>query len=274
MAPLTISFSISILIELVLPIALGVWIMRHYHTHWRLIAVGVLTYLVFMVIQLPLFQAISGTEFYINLIEPLPPVTGALIVGFASAIIEQAIRTGGFWYVRKSVQAWGGGLTVTAGHAGIESALIGIQFLINLIFAISLLSGTQGMNLGEQEAADLQTQVDAFWKLAWYLPLAAALQRLAVLAMQFALGMMVWLAVSRRLWIWLGAAVLWQTAMNALTVILSASMPDLANTAGFVLIGVVNGVILFLLYKKVGAEGEEIPTLLNGNAGKKPATVK
>ena len=130
------------------------------------------------------------------------------------------------------------------------------------------------MNLSEQEAADLQTQVDAFWQLAWYLPLAAALQRLAVLAMQFALGMMVWLAVARRLWVWLGAAILWQTAMNALTVILSASMPDLANTAGFVLIGVVNGAILFLLYKKAGTQGDENATLSITDGGKKPVITK
>ena len=274
MALLTISFILSILIQLVLPIALGVLIIRRYHTHWRLIAVGMLAYLVFQVLELPLFQAIGGTEFYSTQIASLPPVTGAIIVGFLAAIIEQGIRTGSFWFVRHSVQTWGGGLTVTAGHAGIESALVGVQFLINLIFAIILSSGTQGMTLTPEEIANLQNQVSAFWQLPWYLPLAAGLQRAAVLMMQFALGMMVWLAVSRRIWVWLAAAIAWQTAMNALTVILSASMPDFGNTAIYILIGVVNGGILVLLFKNTGAAEEVIPALVKTGSKNKTAETK
>ena len=274
MALLTISFILSVLIQLVLPIGLGILILRRYHTHWRLVAVGMLAYLVFQVVELPLFQTIGGTEFYATQIAPLPPVTGAIIVGIVSAIIEQGIRTGSFWFVRNQVRTWGGGLTVTAGHAGIESALIGVQFLINLIFAIMLSSGTQDMNLTPEETVNLQSQVAAFWQLPWYLPLAAGLQRLAVLTMQYALGIMVWLAVSRRIWVMLGAAVAWQAAMNALTVILSASMPDFINTGIYILIGIVNGAILILLYKKTGAADEVIPALEKGESKKKPAISK
>jgi uncharacterized membrane protein YhfC len=260
MTLLTISFAISILIQLVLPIGLGVLIMRHYHTHWRPVLVGVLAYLVFQIVELPLFQTIGATDFYTTQIAPLPPVTGAILVGFVSAIIEQVIRTGGFWFVRNSIQSWGGGLTVTAGYAGIESVLIGFQFLLNLIAAISITSsGTQGLNLTPDEAANLQTQITSFWQLPWYLPLAAALQRVAVIMMQAALGMMVWLAISRKIWVWLGAGLAWQAAMNALTVILSASMPDLGNTVLYILIGVVNGAILIFLYQKTGAAQEVIP---------------
>ena len=270
MALLTTSFVISILIQLVLPIVLVVLIRRRYRTHWRLIMVGILAYLIFQIVELPLFQAIGGTEFYTTQIATLPPVIGAILVGFVSAIIEQVIRTGGFWYVRNSVQTWGGGLTVTAGYAGIESVLIGFQFLLNLVFAISLLStGTQGMNLTPEESATLQTQITSFWQLPWPLPLAAALQRMAVLMMQTALGVMVWLAISRKIWVWLGAALAWQTAMNTLTVILSASAPDLGNTALYLLIGLANGGILFFLYKKSGAEQEPLPALEPKKAGKK-----
>ena len=274
MAILTISFIVSVLIQLVLPIALGILIIRRYHTHWRLIAVGMLAYLVFQVVELPLFQAIGGTEFYTTQVATLPPVTGAIIIGFLAAIIEQAVRTGSFWFVRQSVQTWGGGLTVTAGHAGVESALVGVQFLINLVFAIILSSGTQGMTLTPEESANLQNQVTAFWQLPWYLPVAAALQRLAVLMMQFALGIMVWLAVSRQMWAWLAAAIAWQTAMNTLTVILSASVPDFVNTAIYVLIGVVNGGILYFLYRKSGAAEEEIPPLAKVSSSKKTAETK
>ncbi len=274
MTLLTISFGISILIQLALPIGLGVLIIRRFHTPWRLIAVGVLTNLVYQIGVSYLFQAIGGTEIYTTQIANLPPVTYAILIGFLSAIIEQAIRTGGFWFVRNTIQTWGSGLTVTAGYAGIESVLIGLQLLLTLIFALTFSPGTQGSNLTPEEIASLQTQVTSFWQTPWSLPLVAGLQRMAVLMMQAALGMMVWLAISRKIWVWLGAALAWQTAMNALSVIPSASMSNLSVIALYILIGVVNGAILILLYKKTGAAEEEIPTLVPVKGSKKPAGTK
>ena len=271
---LTVSFVISILIQLVLPIGLGVLIMRRYHTPWRLLTVGVAAYLVFQIVELPLFQAIGGTEFYTTQIVNLPPVAYAILTGFLAAIIEQAIRTGGFLLVRNSVQTWGGGLTVTAGYAGIESALIGLQLLLTLIFALTYNPAVPGSTLTPEEAASLQAQVTSFWQLPWYLPLVAGLQRMAVFLMQSALGIMVWLAISRRMWVWVGAALAWQTAMNTLSVILAASMPNLGTIALYILIGVVNGAILVLLYKKTGAAQEVIPDLAPAKGSKKQAEPK
>jgi len=253
---LVASFVLSILIQVGLPIFIAWLLVRRYQTEWRLVAVGVMSYLVFQVVQAPLFQTLSTSDFYQSQIATLPPVALALAVGFLTALLEQGIRTGGFWIVRKSIARVEQGLTVTAGHAGVESLLIGFQFLINFIFAISITSqGIQALNLSETEAAQLQTQINAFWALPWYLPLAAMLQRLALLALQFALGLMVWLAVSRRLWLWLAVSVLWYTANSAVATVLSSSMPDLVNTAIFLLVGLVNAGIVYLLVRKV-REGE------------------
>ena len=251
---LVASFTLSILIQAALPIFITYLFVRHYKTEWRLAMIGLLAYLIYQVVQAPIFEGLSGTEFYQNQLAALPSVHLALIVGLLSAVLEQGIRLGSFWYARKSLEGVGHGLTISAGHGGSESVLIGIQFLINFAFAISITtSGVQSLNLSEAEAAQLQSQVTAFWALPWYLPLAAALQRLAVLALQFALGTMVWLAVSRRAWIWLAASVLWHTALNALLVVLSASMPDLANTGVFALVGLVNLGVTYWLVKKADA---------------------
>ena len=248
---LVVSFILSILLQAILPIIIALFLVRRYKTEWRLVAVGVLAYLAYQIAQAPLFQFISGTEYYQSQIAPLPPVYLALLVGFITAILEQAIRTGSFWFVRKNIEESGRGLTVTAGHGGVESVLIGVQFLINFIFAVSITtSGIQAMNLPAEESVQLQAQINAFWTLPWFLPLIAALQRVSLLAMQFALGTMVWLAVSRRAWIWLATSVVWHTAMNTVVVILSASMPDLLNSALFVGLGLINTGIVFFLVNK------------------------
>ncbi len=258
---LVVSFILSILIQAVLPIFIAIYLIRRYHTEWRLVAVGVLAYLVFQVAQAPIFQWISGTEFYQGQIAPLPPVSLALTVGLLTAILEQAARTGSFWFVRKNIVSAGEGLTVTAGHGGVESLLIGIQFLINFIFAVSITtSGIQAMDLTPEEAAQLQAQINAFWKLDWYLPLVAALQRLSLLALQFALGTMVWLAVSRRAWVWLATSLVWHVAMNTVVVILAAGMPDLLNSSLFILMGLVNVGVVWLLVRKANeSQAETMP---------------
>jgi uncharacterized membrane protein YhfC len=143
---------------------------------------------------------------------------------------------------------------VAAGHAGIESILVGLQFLINFVIAISLTSsGGQGLELTPEKAADLQAQIAAFWSLPWYMPLAAMLQRVVAIAIQFALGLMVWQAVNRRAWVWAGAALLWQTMASTISIILAASNPDLGNMALFTLLGAVNAGIIYWFYRKLGS---------------------
>jgi uncharacterized membrane protein YhfC len=261
---LSASFVVSILLQLVLPLALAFYIVRHYHTEWRLFSVGVLAYLAYQLVQAPLFQALSGTEFYSQQLQALPQFTVALLVGLVSSLVEQVIAIGGFWFVRKSIAQWKNGLTVTAGHAAVESALIGVQFLINFIFAVSITStGVQALtNITAQEAADLQQQITAFWALPWYLPLSAGLQRVALLLMQFALGLMIWLAVSRKAWVWVGAAVLWETAINGIVVAVSAKMPDALSTLLYVVIGAANAGIVYFLYRKAQPDESNTTNML------------
>lgn len=248
---LVASFVVSILIQVGLPVLMAWFLVRRCQSEWRLVAVGVMAYLVFQVVQAPLFQWLSESEFYKSQLATLPTVSLALVAGLLTALLEQSIRAGSFWFVRKGISRVEQGLTVTTGHGGAESLLIGVQFLINFIFAVSITSsGIQALNLPETEAAQLQAQITSFWALPWYLPLAAALQRLALFGLQFALGLMVWLAVSRRAWLWLAVSVLWYTANNAVVTILSASMPDALNTTLFALVGLLNAGIAYFLIKK------------------------
>jgi uncharacterized membrane protein YhfC len=247
---LSISFVLSILIQVVLPIFLGFYIIRRYQTSWRLFAIGALALIVFQLVQGPALGALGETDFYRSMAS-IQPVVLAITLSLITAILEVAARFGAFWYTRKTSDQWGGALTVAFGHGGAESLLIGLQFLINFIFALQITTnGVSSLNLSAQETVDLQAQIDAFWNLAWYLPLAAALQRMAALAIQVALGVMVWMAVTRRAWVWLVAAVLWQTAMGVLSLVLATTLPDLANSVLFLFMLVVNaGIVIFLARK-------------------------
>lgn len=253
---LTVGFVISIIIQVVLPIALGYYLVRRYDMEWKILGVGALAYLVAQVIQTPLFQALGGTEQYQQMVSTWYSTLVVIVFGFLAALIENAARLGAFWLIRERARAWGSALVIGAGHGGLESLLVGFQFLVNFIFAITLSNnGLQNMELTPEEVAELSKQVEAFWTLPWYLPLASALQRLSALALQLALSVMMWIAVTRRLWLFALAALLWHTALNAVAALVSYAMPDVWNSLLLVGVMLVNIAIIFLLYHKAKETG-------------------
>ena len=248
---LSTSFVFSILLQLVLPILICFYLVRRYHTDWHLCLVGGISYLCFWVAQPVVIQLVEGNDFYTTQIAGLSNVWIFLFEGVVLALVEQAIRTGSFWYVRKRVGEWSQGLTVSAGQATLGLLLIGLQLLLFFV-SWSTLTGTrgEGLNLNAEEMANLMTQLQDFWALSWYFPLLVALQSLIILMLQFALGMMVWQAVTQKAWAWLGAAVLWETAINTLFKVLALRDPDLFNTSIFVLTAVAHAGFLYLLNRK------------------------
>lgn len=249
---LTAGFILSILIQLALPLLIGFFIIRRYNTGWRLFVVGALAYLVYMIILTPLFQGIAATDFYTTQIETLPPLLVTLVLGLASAVLEIAARIGSLYYLRRTISQWWQGLTVAAGHAGVESIIMGMQTLINLIAAVSITnSGMEALKLTQEEATQLSSDIASFWALPWYIPLEAALQRLALLALSLVAGMLVWLAFTRKAWGWIAVALIWQAATYVLVGALGQSMPDLGTSAVFAGLLALNGGILYFLYRRL-----------------------
>ncbi len=253
---LTVSFVISILIQVGLPIALGFIIIRRYNVEWKVLGIGVLAFMLAQVIQSPIYQAITDTEQYRSILTAWPSTLVIILFAFLAALIENVIRFGSFWFLKQRVKAWGAGLALGAGHGGIEMLLVGFQFLLNFIFAISVSTqGTGSLEITPEEAAALNNQINAFWALPWYLPLSSALQRLSAFSLQMALSVMMWVAFSRRKWIFLAAALLWHTALNAVAGTISYAMPDAGNSLLLVGVMLVNLVIIYLLYLKAKETG-------------------
>lgn len=253
---LTVGFVISILVQVALPIALGYYLIRRYGSEWKIFGVGALAYLLAQVVQSPVFQTVAGTDFYKTILTDWSPTIVIILFSLVSSLLENAARFGGFWLIRERAKAWGSSLVMGAGHGGVESLLVGFQFLVNFIFAISITtSGTGSLQISPEEAAALGRQVEAFWALPWYLPLASALQRLSALSLQLVLSVMMWIAVSRRMWIYAVAAVLWHAALSGVAAAISYAMPNMWNSLLLVGVLLVNSALIVLLYRKAKETG-------------------
>ena len=250
---LSASIILSGLIQMGVPLLLAFFLVRRYHTEWRLVGIGVLVYVVYQVVILPaVLQALAGTEVYVNQIESLPQLTVALLIWVISAVIEQGASLGGFYLIRRSIAAWKDGLGVTAGHAGAGSLGIGLVQLINFAFVVSTPANTQSLSgLSAQEALNLQKYLEFYWAQPWYLPLSEAMQSLTLMMLQIALGMMVWLAFTRSSWVWVGASVLWQTAVNGVILAVSTQLSVVFSGVAYVVFFLINAGILYFLYRKI-----------------------
>jgi uncharacterized membrane protein YhfC len=248
---LSISFIVSIALQLLLPVVFCFLLIRKFRTEWRLAMMGGISYLLYWVALPSLYQLAEGTDFYASQIAGLPIIWVLLFGALISSVVEQAIRAGIYWLSRERMRTWGQGLTATAGQAALGMLLIGLQLLMVYVLWNTLTSSRgEGLNLSAEELANLPAQINEFWAQSWIFPLQVALQSFVILMLQFSLGMMVWQAVNHKAWIWLGAAVVWSLALNTVFKVLAQSDLDLFSLFIFLLTAAAHAGFLYWLNRK------------------------
>lgn len=198
---ITVGFIVAILIEIGLPFLLGYLFIRRYRTGWFLFFVGVLTFIGSQVLHIPAVQGI--TALFRSGTLPTPPAAvvpyfDGVLLGLLAGLFEETARWVGYRVLKKRADSWGAALTLGAGHGGIESILVGLTVLAGLV-----------VNFGMIELAPL----------AWYDPLAGAVERIIAISLHLTLSVMVWLSVSRRNAWWYVAAVLWHALLDFVAVV-------------------------------------------------------
>lgn len=221
-----VGFVIATLFSLVIPVVLGILVLRRYKMEWMVLLYGVLIFFASKFVEDLVFSglgnlfgsggvALPATEFQ--------PLFYAVIIGLVTAIIHQAATWGAFRILKERVNSWGGAVTVGIGRGGAETILyVGLQMVLTLISVISLLnSGVASLNLKPEEAASIQAQLDSFMAMPWYSPLATIVERTLALSMYLLLTVMVWLSFSQKKKTWLLAAVLWHAFITGVGVFVS-----------------------------------------------------
>ncbi|MDR3573383.1 MAG: YhfC family glutamic-type intramembrane protease [Anaerolineaceae bacterium] len=211
----TASYIFAILFEIVYPILVGTLIIRRYKTGWKLFGVGILTFLGSQIVHVLLLSGL--TEFIRRGIFPSPALEMmpyAIVVGLLAGLCEETARFTGYKILKERGNSWGAALTLGSGHGGIESMLIGLVSLANFALFIFIQQSNRSI-LGITPA-----QVSSYLNIPWTIPLAAAVERLTSLVMQLTLSVMVWIAVSRRAWVWFGGAILWHALVDGSVILL------------------------------------------------------
>jgi uncharacterized membrane protein YhfC len=198
------AFIVSGLLEILIPIAVGFYVIRRFGTSWRNWFSGALMFMVSL-IRIPL----NGYITQLILAGTLTSYTYSLLVlapSLTAGIFEETARYIGFKLLIKD-DAYEKGLTYGAGHGGIESMmLVGLNVLS---IGVILLTNPEALPPG-QLAPILATPI--------YLPLVGLYERIMTMIIQIGLSIMVLESIRKSDKRYLIAAVGLHTMLNFLAV--------------------------------------------------------
>ena len=211
------TFILTGILEILLPIAIMLWVKKRFKVSWRLFGVGMLTFLGAQLIHIPLAIGVR------RMAQPfLPPyvitvwanLLNAIILGLLAGICEETARLVGYFFLKDRAKAYPAALALGDGHGGLEAILIGLSLLVQT-FVVLWVSRSEVSMLGitPQNAF-------AYTEVAWYMPLISLFERLTAMTIHIVLSVMVWRAYTRRAWGWFAGAIFYHSFIDALAVAL------------------------------------------------------
>ena len=221
---LTAAYIISFLGMIVLPIFLWIYFTRKLALSWKLVLAGALTFIAAQVLHIPLVFGMN------SLLQILPLLANAIILGLLAGIFEETARYTLFKFVLKNTRSWKEGILVGLGHGGIEAMLLGILAAVGFVTMLGYrsidLSTVPSIPADRLELA--RQQVEAYWSAPWYMALMGFVERIFAICLHVSLSVMVLYAIvyGKPFWFWL--ALLWHAFVDAVAVYVAQEVGILA----------------------------------------------
>jgi uncharacterized membrane protein YhfC len=249
---LYVTYALDGLLMIAMPIALGIYLVRHFDLEGRYWWIGAAV-LVLSQIVLLTFNYYLVNPFLKNLSDSavLPSyavlVVGALALGLSTGLWEELLRYGMFRWWARTARSWEGGLLVGTGFGGAESILLGLLVLYNFINMAIVRNLDLSTLLPADQLSAAQAQVNAFWSAPWFSTLLDAVRSLFTIPVQICFTIIVLQTFVRKQWYWVGLAVVFHTLFEAATVVAQNLLNPYLIDAAIGVFGVLGVVIIFAL---------------------------
>lgn len=248
-------FSLNGLVMIAAPLLFATVIARRYGTDWGLFGAGALTFIGSQLFHLPFNWGIEQASILPTDLSAVPAlVLVALFYGLSAGLFEEIARFVTYRYWMKDARTWETGLMLGAGHGGVESIVVGLLFVVNLLFLAGLQAGYFTSVLPESALQPVLEQAAAFFQTPWYEVMLGAVERLFALVVHMSLSLMVLQCFTRNNLLWLVAAIGWHAALNAVALV---GVNQWGIYAAEGLIGVFAFLSLFLIHTLRNGEGPQ-----------------
>lgn len=216
----TVAYSISIALMVLLPIGLVIVLRRHFQVGLILFLAGSLTFAGSQAVHIPLnnWLADIGVLPQGGLVDGLPLWRTAVVVGLTAGLCEELARAAGYALLRRA-RRFEDGVMMGLGHGGIESMVFGGTLTAATISSLSSLRDMDisSIELSAAQMAAVSRQLELFTSSPW-LALAPLIERLLAIGIQLVFSLLVLQAFRRRNAWFLGLAVLYHALIDAAAV--------------------------------------------------------
>ncbi len=230
---LLISYTVTILLMIGVPIALTLVAVFRFKVSWWVILTGVVTFIVSQVIHYPVLQLVG--KLFNDGTFPVPPqqwipLFNAVILGFLAALFEETARYFGFLLLKKKNKRIESAVGLGIGHGGIESIGFAVWpffplfggALINFFYILFYNQGAQIANgVSMEQVQYTVAQIAQFWTNPWHLGFLPGLERLIAISTQIFLSVLVWKAVRTKNFGWFALAFVYHMVIDGIGVFLS-----------------------------------------------------
>jgi ABC-2 type transport system permease protein len=264
---ITLSYALSIIGMVLLPVFLAILLRRHYRVYWMLFVVGTLTFLGSQVIHLPFNEWLTS----IGVIPDDSQLIGAplwrsaLILGLTAGLCEELVRTLGYAIV-KWARHFEDGVMLGLGHGGIEAMIFGGVLSAATVSSLSYLQSVdlESLNLTSAQFENLSLQLELFTQSPLY-AFAPFLERTFAIGAHVLFSVIVLLAFTRRKPFYVLLAIGLHTLVDAVAVYVAISTEEIwAIWAAFLIILIPGWVWLARLWrqrdKEIAESGEKPPS--------------
>jgi uncharacterized membrane protein YhfC len=252
---LTLLYFVNALLMIGLPLGLGAFLARRYRVSWRLYLIGAATFVLSQIGHIPFNQLVL-----VPLTKGWPQTAMLIAFSLSAGLFEEPARYLVYRFWIRRARAWHEAVMFGAGHGGGEAIIFGALALmgaINILVLQSVDVTTLGMTPQQLEAA--RTGLQAALSVPWYMTLLGAVERVWAMIFHMSAAVLVLQVFHRRNILWLLAAILWHTVLNAVALLVATSAGPLWSEAALGGLALISLVILYLLRDPPVPEGAAAP---------------
>ena len=256
MDPLVVAtFAVVALLEIIVPLALGYWIVKKFGLSWRVFGLGALFFIVVQVFHAP-FVILTQNPLYSALL-PFGTTAAlavlALYLGLMAGLFEEIGRYLVYRYLfrrREIPLTRENGLLFGTGWGGVESMIVALVVLAGMASYVLLTGDGGAIPLPDDPA--VQVQVDALRALTPLDILPGLAERMMTITLHIAWSLMVLAAVVYGKKALLALAVLWHAGVDAAAVYLAQTQGILVTEGVIFLFAVLALAYILWEWRRMG----------------------
>lgn len=247
----TITRFVNGFLMIVLPILLGMYLVKRFKLSWKIWLIGGITFIISQILHIPFntyvlnpllshFQGVSGT------------LLAALLLGLSAGIFEECARYGMFRWWLQDKRTWRTAVLAGAGHGGTEAIFLGAVVLWVFINMVAVRNADLSkLNLTPSQLQSAQQQIQAYWSVPWYDTLLGVVERIFTIPFHIMASVLVLQVFTRRPGHqqlgWLGLAIMLHMLMDASAVFIGSQWNAYAAEAVLGGLAVMDIIIIFVL---------------------------